>query len=132
MKKLVFYIFLAMVVSALWVGLAFADDGTMTLGEGVAWLLTGGGAGVFTYILIDKVPYFKKQPPDYKRYWSIGMVVVITILGWGFGMLMNYMPTPAHWREGVEMAFSVMFVSLTSSLLLHGGIDLRKKRLNDS
>jgi len=132
MKKLFFYTILVLVYSALWVGLAYADDGTLTLEQGLAWVLGGGGAGALTYIAIDKIPYLKKQPPDYKRYWSIGIVVVLAAAAWGLTMLMGYSPVPTNWRQGVEMAFSVMFVAITSSQILHGVIDLRQRRLNGS
>lgn len=131
MKKFIFAV-TVLLVSLLWVSLAFADDGTMTLEGGVAWLLTGGGAGTATYILVDKVPFLKKQAPDYKRYWSIGIVLALTGVGWGLGMLMGYMPTPETWRGWIETAFSTGFVALTTSLLIHGRVDLRKKRLKGS
>ena len=130
LKRIAFYTILALIISALWVGLAFADDGALTLEQGLAWVLGGGGAGVLTYFIVGKVPFLKKQEPDYKRYWSIGIVVVLAACAWGLTMLMGYSPVPTTWRAGIEMAFSVMFVALTSSQIMHGAIDLRQKRLN--
>lgn len=100
-----------------------------TLEEGLAWVMSGGGAGVITYILIDKVPFLKKLAPDYKRYASIGIVVALAWLGWGATMLMKFSPMPETWRAWIESGFSISFVAITTSQLTHGVRDLRQKRL---
>ena len=129
MKKVALVV-LVLVLSALaGVTAAYAANDEVTLEYGLAWLLSGGGAGVITYLLMDKVPYLKKQAPDYKRYWSIGLVFVLVMGGWGLTMLMGYSPIPETWREGVEMAFSIGFVGLTTSLVVHGATDLRQRRI---
>jgi len=112
------------------VTLGLVAAGTVTLAEGLAWLLSGGGAGIVTYFLIDKVPFLAKLEPDYKRYVSIALVVVLAAAGWGISMAMGYSPVPETWRAWIETAFSIMFVALTTSLVIHGGRDLRQKRLN--
>jgi len=120
---------LVLVLAALaGVSVAYAADSEMTLEQGLVWLLSGGGAGAVTYLLIDKVPYLKQKPPDAKRYWSIGLVLGLVALAWGFTLVMGYNPMPETWREWVEKFFSISFVGLTTSLLTHGAIDLRQKR----
>lgn len=98
--------------------------------EGLAWVLSGGGAGLVTYFMIDKVPFLAGLAPDYKRYVSIALVLVLAWGAWGVTMLMGYSPVPANWREVIETGFSITFVALTTSLVTHGARDLRAKRIN--
>ena len=135
MKKAMVIVVLVLMLSAFaGATIAFALEGEVpdevpTLSDAVIWLLNGGGAGVLTYLAIDKVPFLKKLGPDNKRYASYGLVVLFAGLAWGFGMLMGYMSVPGHWREWVEVAFSTMFTALVTSLTIHAKRDLRPKRL---
>lgn len=103
-----------------------------TFKEGLAWVVSGGGAGILTYFLIDKVPFLAKLAPDYKRYASIAIVIVLAWGAWGLTMLMNYSPVPEDWRSLIETGFSITFVALTTSQITHGMRDLRQRRLNGS
>ena len=129
MKKVALSVLVLVLAALAGVTVAYAANEEVTLEYGLAWLLSGGGAGVITYFAMDKVTYLKKKPPDAKRYWSIGIVCVLVLAGWGLTMLMGYSPVPETWREGVEMAFSIGFVGLTTSLVVHGATDLRQKRI---
>ena len=134
MKKATVLIIMLVLVLSAFVGASVAlayqeagDESIPTLFDAVVWVLHGGGAGVIAYILMDKVPFLVSLKPEPKRYASIALVAIITLAFWGFGMLMGYMPIPGHWREWLEVAFSTLFVALTTSLLVHGRRDLRKR-----
>lgn len=94
------------------------------------WILTNGGAGAVAYFIMDKVRWLKEQPPDYKRYWSLGIAALVSGAAWGAGMLMTYYPVPVDWRAWVETAFATIGVAVVSSQLIHGATDLRRERLN--
>ena len=120
-------------IAATWTFAESAEESSVpTLSDAVLLLLNGGGAGVVTYIAIDKIKFLAKLGPDHKRYASYGLIVLFAGLAWGFGMLMGYMSIPGHWREWVEVAFSTGFTALVTSLTIHAGRDLRKKRLESA
>jgi hypothetical protein len=99
----------------------------VTLAALIAWILTNGGAGWFTWFLMSKIKWFAGMDADYKRYWSLGIAAVVAGAAWGLGMLMNYYPVPTDWRSGLEMAFATIGVAIVSSQLIHGAVDLRKR-----
>lgn len=101
-----------------------------TLVQAVAWLLTGGGAGIVAFWLMNKVGFLKDLAPDYKRYASIILVMVIAGLVWGFGMIIGYIQVPGVWQVWLEDAFAMMFIALSTSQAFHGATSLRQKRLN--
>jgi len=104
----------------------------LSLGEAVAWVLSGGGAGVIAYFVVGKVKALNGLEPDYKRYASIGLTAVLAVAAWGAGMGMKYLAVPVDWRGWIEAAFSTIAIALVASQGLHGVIDLRQKRLNGS
>ena len=133
MKKAMLVVVLVLLLSA-YAGVASAAafaqvEEVPTLSEAVFWLLHGGGAGIATYLAIDRIPFLKKLGADHKRYASYVLIILLAGAAWGFGMLMGYMSVPAHWREWIEVGFSTMFTALVTSLTIHAGRDLRKKRL---
>ena len=109
----------------------YADDGDLpaklTLEDALRWVMSGG-AGAVAFYLIEKVPALKKLAPDYKRYVSIGIVLVLVGLAWGAILLIGYSPMPHGWREWIEGWFSVSYIGLVTSLFLHGATSLKEKR----
>jgi hypothetical protein len=101
----------------------------LSLFEAIAWVLSGGGAGVVTYLLIDRVRVLKELAPDYKRYASLGITGLLALLAWGAGMGMGYLETPVDWRGWIEASFSTIAVALTTAQAIHGLADLRQWRL---
>jgi len=129
MKRAVVVLLVLVLAALAGASVAYAANGELTLGEGLTWVLSGGGAGVVAFFLIDRVPFLAKLMPDYKRYVSIGLVLVLCGLAWGASMLLQYTPVPRDWIAWVEQGFSIGFVGITTSLLIHGATDLRKKRI---
>ena len=101
-----------------------------SLGEALAWVLSGGGAGVIAYFIVGKTS-LNELGADYKRYASIAVTAALAIVAWGAGMGMNYLNVPVDWRGWVEAAFSVIAVALTTSQVIHGARDLRQRRLRE-
>ena len=102
----------------------------LSLGEALAWVLSGGGAGVIAYFAVGKIKALNELASDYKRYVSIALTAALALAAWGAGMGMQYLAVPADWRGWVEAAFSTISLALITSQGLHGVIDLRQKRLN--
>jgi hypothetical protein len=139
MKKYVKFliVLLVLVLAALApLAIVYADDGAgvplLTLGEAIAWVLSGGGAGALTYLLIDKVGFLRTLAPDYKRYASLGITALFALLAWGAGMGMGYLEAPMAWRGWIEASFSIIAVALTTAQAIHGYADLRQWRLAET
>ena len=103
---------------------------TITLSEVFAWVLSGGGAGILAYIAVAKVKWLKDLPPDYKRYWSLGLAAIIAAGVWLASIGMGYVAQPETWRSWVETVFGVVALALLMSQTVHGAVDLRYRRLN--
>lgn len=101
----------------------------LSLGEAIAWVLSGGGAGIISFFLMDKVKFLAELASDYKRYASIGLTGLLALAAWGAGMGMQYLNVPVDWRGWIEAAFSVIAVALVTSQTIHGATALRQKRL---
>ena len=101
----------------------------LSLGEAIAWVLSGGGAGVIAFFLMEKVRFLADLGSDYKRYASILLTGVLALAAWGAGMGMQYLTVPADWRGWVEAAFSTIAVALVTAQTIHGATALRQRRL---
>jgi len=101
----------------------------LSLSEAIAWVLSGGGAGLIAFFVMGKVKALKELEPDYKRYASLAITAVLALAAWGAGMGMQYLAVPADWRGWIEAAFSIIAVALVTSQGIHGAVDLRQRRL---
>ena len=104
----------------------------LSLGEAIAWVLSGGGAGIIAYFAVGKIKFLSDLAPDYKRYASIGLTALLALVAWGAGLGMEYLKMPVDWRGWIEAAFSTIAIALVTSQGIHGAIDLRARRLNGS
>lgn len=104
----------------------------ITLQEALAWVISGGGAGVIAWFLMDKIEFLKTLGPDYKRYASLALTALLAVAGWLASIGMAYVVPPETWRGWVESVFSVIAVALLVSQGVHGAINLRKRRLANS
>jgi len=103
----------------------------LTLGGFVAWLLSGGGAGIVTFFLMDKVAFLKALAPDYKRYASLVLTGLLALGAWGIGLGMKYIPVPGDTRSWIESAFSVIAIAIAVAQTTHGATSLRKRRIQN-
>ena len=104
----------------------------LSLGEAIAWVLSGGGAGIIAYFVVGKVKFLKELGPDYKRYASLGITALLALAAWGAGLGMEYLKMPVDWRGWMEAAFSVIAIALFAAQGIHGAVDLRARRRNGS
>lgn len=101
-----------------------------TLKEALIWIMSGGGAGLLAYFVVDKVKWLKALAPDYKRYVSLLLTALFAMGAWSIGIWVGYVPQPHTTVNWVETSFTVIAVALFVSQGTHGAIDLRKRRLN--
>lgn len=100
----------------------------MTLYDLLLYLVSGGGAAVVAYWLMEKVPFFQDiDRPDYKRYMAYALTGAIALWGWAAMMLMDYAFVPATWQAGVEQGFSVVCAAIVGNQVIHAGFKLRPR-----
>lgn len=90
----------------------------------ILWLLSGGGAGVATYFLMDEVPALTKLTPKLKRFISLALAAVIAMLAFCAGVALNYVPTPADAQAWIEQLFTAGGLAMGLSQSIHGARDL--------
>jgi hypothetical protein len=102
---------------------------TFSLQELVIWLLTGGGAGVVAFALVEKIPALANLLPDYKRYVSLAITGAVAVAAWFFSVWMTWTVAPTGAQAWVEAIVSVIGTAIITSQVIHGATSLRKERL---
>ena len=97
----------------------------MTLLEFVIWVVSGGGAGVFSYFLMEKVQFLANLASEVKRYVGIGLTSLIALAFWAGGIGLGYFEQPAGWQAWLEGAFAIAWAANTVALVIHGRTKLR-------
>jgi hypothetical protein len=102
---------------------------TSLLLQVLTWVLSGGGAGVITYLLIekalDKWPAFANLDGEYKRYVAFALSVLIAWGAFAITVAMDYLPSPGSTKEWVEQVFAIGLVAVTTSQTIHARVKLR-------
>lgn len=101
----------------------------MTLQEFLIWVLSGGGAGVAAFILMEWIGNNTDLQPDLKRYLSLALASTVAVAAYAAGVAMGYEPTPEDVRGWIEAVFSVIAVAVMASQAVHGFTKLRKRRV---
>lgn len=97
----------------------------MELAEVLSWILSGGGAGVIAYLLMDKVWQLAELPAEKKRYVALGLAAGIAWVAYLFTLGMEYQAPPQDVRAWIEALFSIAAVAVGLSQVIHGRRDLR-------
>ena len=92
--------------------------------EILVWLISGGGAGVLTFWLMDHVPALVRLPADRKRYASLALAMVLPVMAWLVMVGMGYVAAPATSQAWVEQIFSLAAGALLVSQGMHGALRL--------
>ena len=89
------------------------------------WLVTGGGAGIVGYWLMDQVTKrFPDMTSELKRYLSLTIAAVLAMLAYYVQTVLAYVPTPETTQAWIEVLFSVAAVAIGLSQAIHGRIKL--------
>jgi len=92
----------------------------MSLAEILTWILSGGGAGVVSYWLMDHLAFLVMLAPQYKRYVSLALAGGLAVLGYLAAVGMGYQIAPVMVKGWIEALFSVVGVAIGLSQLIHG------------
>lgn len=104
-------------------------DDAFSVQEFVAWLLSGGGAGVVAFWLVGNVPFLEELKPDFKRYVSFALTGAVAVLVWLFCLWMTWVKVPGDAQAWVEAIISVIGTAVITGQLIHGATSLRQQRL---
>ena len=89
----------------------------------LAWVVSGGGAGVLAYVFMDHLPldlWTHKQ----KRALSFVVAGVVGVLAYGATVSLQYAPMCPDWRCWVEQVVQVIALAIPVSQSIHGARDL--------
>ncbi|RLC84853.1 MAG: hypothetical protein DRJ03_13100 [Chloroflexi bacterium] len=100
----------------------------MELNELLSWILSGGGAGIIAYWLMDHLPFLIQLSSEYKRYASLIIAGILAVAGYLVAVSMGYQPQPETIKAWVETLFSVIGVAIGLSQFIHGRRRLRIQR----
>lgn len=101
----------------------------MDLKTFIVWILTGGGAGLVAYAIVEAVPFLQTLAEDYKRYVSLALISVLAAGAWALTVWFGWTAVPATAQDWVYELFSVIATALLTAKTIHGARDLRQKRL---
>jgi ABC-type dipeptide/oligopeptide/nickel transport system permease subunit len=96
----------------------------MELKELLAWVISGGGAGVFAYFLIERIAALKALAPEPKRYVAIALSGVLAVGAWFIAAAMGYAAWPVGANAWIEQLFSVATYAFALSQIIHGAAKL--------
>jgi len=85
--------------------------------NGLTWLVSGGGAAIVTYWLMQNWKVLSELPPRWKRMASLLLPAPFAAVGYAVAIWMQYITTPVGGREWCEVLFGVM-----SAAVLQQGI----------
>ena len=101
----------------------------MSLQEFLIWVLSGGGAGVVAFLLMEWIGKNTDLQSDLKRYLSLALAATVAVAAYSAAVAMGYEPMPADVRGWIEAVFAVIAVAVMSSQAVHGYVRLRKRRV---
>lgn len=93
----------------------------------LTWLVSGGGAGVLAYFLMEKVPELQQAQPEYKRYISLALAAVLSMAAFAVAVAFGYHAEPASEQGWFEALFAVAFIATGLGQVIHGKVKLGKR-----
>lgn len=89
--------------------------------------VTGGGAAVLAFWLLDRISWLGNLNPEQKRYTAYVLTGGLAVLAWLIKLAMLYEPTPADTRAWAESLYSVAAGAIVANQLLHARVSMKKK-----
>ena len=100
----------------------------MELKELLSWVVSGGGAALVAYFLIEKLPVLAALNPEPKRYVAFVLSAALAIGAW-FGMAgMLYEPWPMTTYAWIEKLVFIGTSAFTLSQIIHAKRKLAAKK----
>ena len=91
----------------------------------LAWFVSGPGAGLAAYALMEKIPAFSELSSELKRYASIALASLIAMAAYSGAVGLKYTVAPASPQGWLEALFAISFVASGLSQVIHGRVKLR-------
>ena len=95
------------------------------LKEVLAWIVTGPGAGIAAYWILEEFGE-SIEPERTKRRVALALTAAIAAACAGASVWMGYMPTPETAQGWVGIVGSAIAVSFGMSQMIHGERDLSR------
>jgi hypothetical protein len=93
----------------------------MTLQEVLSWIISGGGAGILGWWLVNNVPSLKALPNyGWKRVVALSLSALLAMGMFGLSVGMTYSGNPGTFRGWVEVLFNVGAAAAGISQIIHG------------
>lgn len=97
----------------------------MTLRDFFMWILSGGGAGVIAYALMEQLGRHTNISAEMKRYLSLLLAALVAVLAYSSRVWIGYEPRPETVKAWIEALFAVIAIAIPTSQAIHGFVALR-------
>ena len=97
----------------------------MELSEWLIWLIGGGGAGVVTYWLLERLP-LESWTSEAKRFLALALSALLACAAFAASVGLDYRPDPGTAQSWLEALFAVAFFAVTGIQVVHGRLRLDK------
>jgi len=91
----------------------------MELTDFLGWILSGGGAGVLAYFLMDRIPALALLASESKRYVAFGLSALFAMLAFAGLVGLGVQPLPVSAVEWVNKLFLVATSAFALSQIIH-------------
>jgi len=98
---------------------------TSLLSQVLTWFVSGGGAGIVAYFLMEKVRPLAELTSELKRYVSLSLAAVLGMAAFSIGVALGYTEQPATAQAWAEALFAVAFIATNLGQIIHGRKRLR-------
>lgn len=100
----------------------------MQLPEFLTWIVSGGGAALVAYWMMERVPFLVELESQQKRFASLALAAVIACAGFVVSVAAGYREAPAsEFWPWLEALFSVIAVAIGGSQGVHGLLKLGER-----
>jgi len=84
-----------------------------------AWIISGGGAGILAYLLINEIEWLASLPPKTKRVAAFAISALIAMGIYTLAALIGYQELPVSGLAWVESLFLIGSTAFGLSQLVH-------------
>lgn len=103
----------------------------MSLQEFLVWIISGGGAGVVAYWIMEMIAKNVSIGSELKRYLSLVVAGLLAAGAYMASVFIGYEPKPEDVMAWIEAIFAVIALALGLSQIIHGRLKLGKRPANE-
>ena len=98
---------------------------TSLLSQVLTWFVSGGGAGIVAYFLMEKLRPLAELTSELKRYVSLLLAAVLAMAAFALAVGLRYVEAPTTIQAWAEALFAVAFIATNLGQIIHGRTRLR-------